>query len=142
MPLKIADINDFDLVYSMALKFANSSTYNKYIDEEKLKGLVNNFLSAPNEQSVVLLYDDVGMLAAMAQPVLFGSEYIATEFAWWVEPEYRSKGVGDQLEEAFYQWAKRIGCKLATMACYDEKTLEHFKKKGWTPFEYAVIKEL
>lgn len=142
MSLKIASPEDFDLVYSMAIKFAKSNELSKYVEEDKLKALVENFLTSPNEEKIILLHGEVGFLAGMIQPILFGSAPQACEIAWWVDPEYRSKGVGKILEEAFLFWAKKLNCKLASMACYEQRTLKYLESNGWKPYEYAVIKEL
>jgi len=142
MSLKIATTEDFDFVYSMVMKFAQSNELSKYVEEDKIKSLVENFLTSPNEEKIVLLHGEVGMLAAFIQPILFGSTRQACEIAWWVEPEYRNQKVGDVLKEAFVFWAKKLDCKLASMACYEERTLKYLERDGWKPFEYAVIKEL
>jgi GNAT superfamily N-acetyltransferase len=142
MSLRIASQDDFDLVYSMALKFALSNELSKYVEEDKIKALVEDFLASPNEQKIILLHGEVGFLAAFIQPVLLGSAPQACEIAWWVEPEARSQGIGKILEEAFVFWATKLGCKLVSMACYDERTVKYFEKVGWKPYEYAVIKEL
>jgi GNAT superfamily N-acetyltransferase len=139
--MKIATPEDFDQVFNFCKNF--SSTLNKTVDEDKIKTVVNDFLSAPNEQKIVLLKDGEGMLAAFVTPMLINNDPIATEVAWWVEPKFRDKNVGKELVEAFEYWAKKLNCKYTSMACFADYDVSKFYESiGYKLHEKSYIKEI
>lgn len=142
MSLRLATLEDYDIVMSMTKKFAASIELSDYVEEEKLIALVTDFLTTSDDLKIVLLYEDKGMLAAFIQPFTLGSVPMAVEFAWWVEPDARKAGAGKALAEAYEFWAKKLGAKLSTMACYDEQTGKFYEKNGYRLSERAYIKEL
>jgi GNAT superfamily N-acetyltransferase len=140
--LRIANESDFELVFSMSKKFAATLQHSELVENGKLSSLINAFLTEGNDQKIVLLYGDQGMLVAFLQPFTLGSAPMAVEFAWWVEPEARKSGAGKALAEAYEFWAKKMGAKLSTMACYDDQTAKFYEKNGYSLYERAYIKEL
>lgn len=140
--LKIANLEDLELVSDMALSFSSSIAFSEYTDAQTVRNLVESFLTADNSEKVVFLHGDEGMLAAVAQPFLLGTVKMASEIAWWVKPESRGKNIGQELVEVFEAWAKKLGCPIATMACYDEKLGKFYEKNGYKLHELAYIKEL
>ena len=140
--LKIATIDDLSLVLDLSMKFANAIPYKDYIDEEVVKATLTDILTGDKDRKICLLYGEVGFITGVAAPFMFGTDLLATELAWWVEPEYRSKKVGLELLEAFEFWARKIGCKLISMACLDEKVAALYESKGYTLYERAYLKEI
>jgi len=134
-----ADMMDFDYVYDLALKFAKE--YTSHYDEETVKDLVTHFLTSPGK--FVVLCRGKGMIAGMADPFVLNNKLImATEIAWWVEPEYRDQGLGQQLINCFEFYAKAIGCNLITMVSLDDQLGNYYSKNGYKLFERAYVKEL
>jgi GNAT superfamily N-acetyltransferase len=140
--LKIATLEDFDTVFDLAMKFSKASNYDKFVDPEKVKGMINIFLTADQTDKLILLYGDVGMLVAATTPFIFGGQKMATEIAWWVEPSERKNGVGDQLLQAFEHWAKKIGCKMVTMTSLDDNVGKFYETRDYVLYERAYFKEI
>lgn len=138
--IRIATVEDFDLVVSMALKFAETTPYKALCDTEVIQGIVATFLQGDPSEKIVLLYEDKGFLIAAITPFTFGTELVATEIAWYVEPDARSTGAGDALVEAFEFWADKLGCGVKTLAFMDKDLSKYMKKKGYVPYETAHYK--
>lgn len=140
--LRIATIEDLDVCVEMGMKFAEASPYSKYTDKEYITNLITGILNASNEESIILLYEDYGMIGASKVPFPFGPISVATEIAWWVDPEHRNKKVGKELKDAIEFWAQKVGCTIMTMITLDEKLGAYYEKDGYTLAERAYIKEL
>lgn len=140
--IKIATIEDIDIIVSMAMKFISESNYKNYGNEIALRALVERVLNAPDEDSIVLLYEDKGMIAGITSQFLFGTFKSATELAWWIDPEHRKSRLGSELLEAFEYWAKKVGCKLITMISIDDNVGKYYEKKGYVLQERTYTKEL
>lgn len=141
--MKIATLSDSDLVFKFVKNFYTTISLVDLVEEEKIKQIIHNFLSSSPNERIVLLNGTEGMLAGFVQPFLFGSAPIATEIAWWVEPEARMKSVGKELVEAFEFWAKKLNCKYVTMACYADNDIGKFYEKiGYKLHEKTYFKEI
>ena len=142
MGLRVADREDSELIVEMAMKFLNSTRYAVLMSEEQIKSVVDFFLISPNDKSIIFLYDKIGMLVGTTSPLLFSGPPIATEIAWWVNPEDRGTNVGKELLDAFENWAKYMGCKAVTMSCLDDRVGKFYEKNGYVLSERAYIKDL
>lgn len=140
MGLRLATIEDAELILDMSNKFLQSIEYSKYADAGKMKDLVQFFLTSSDK--TVILYDNLGMIAAMVNPFLFGVKLVAAEVGWWVEPEHRRSKIGQELLWAFEQWGKQSGCTLATMTSLDDDIGKFYEKNGYRLYERTYIKEL
>lgn len=141
--LKLASLEDIDLVMSMAMKFAESTDLGKYADRASIEALTRQFLSSPPEERIIILHGEAGFIAGLVQPFMLGTVKLATELAWWVEPAYRKKKVGKELVEAFEFWAVNIArAKLISLACYDDEVGKFYEKNGYRLFERAYMKEV
>lgn len=141
--LKLATLDDLDLVMSMAMKFAESTDLGKHTDRASIEALVRSFLSSPQEEKIIILHGEVGFIAGLVQPFMLGSVNLATEFAWWVDPEHRKKKVGKELVEAFEFWAVNVAhAKLISLACYDDEVGTFYEKNGYRLYERAYMKEV
>lgn len=138
--IRIATLDDLELVMDMALKFANASPYKDLCDEAKIREIVIAFLTADPSEKIILLYEDKGFLVAAVTPFVFGTVRVATEISWWVEPEYQAQGIGDKLVEAFEFWADKVNCKVKTLAFMDKDLSKYMKKKGYEAYETAHYK--
>ena len=141
--LKIATIEDLPLVSRMAQSFIESSPYNRHFDMGMVDGVLTQLsTSEDSRKGIVLLYGEVGMLAGMSSPFIYGPHYMATELGWWVEPDARKSGAGKELIKAFEEWARRVGCTLITMISLDDTVSQYYEKNGYVLTERAYMKEL
>lgn len=140
--LKIATIEDYSIILKLISNFYSTLPTSALFNKDKIEGIIKSFLVAPKEEKVVLLHGEVGLLAAMIQPFHFGIDPIATELAWWVEPEARKNNVGKELVEAFEFWAKKLNCTYIAMSCYADVDLGKFYQSlGYALHEKTYIKE-
>jgi len=143
MSLRIATAEDFDLVFSMAKKFVESTDYNEHADDEAIKRLITEFLNSDNTDKIILLYGFEGMIAGLAFPFIYGKDKMVTELAWWVEPESRGNETGAKLLEAFEYWAREVvKAKLVTMISLDDKVGKFYEKNGYALQERTYMKVL
>ncbi len=79
--------------------------------------LIDACIAAPDRLMLVLEVDGVarGMLAAQASMHPFTAVTVATEIAWWVEPEHRGRQTLGMLT-AYERWAAQRGCVAVHLA--------------------------
>lgn len=142
MSLRLATVEDIPLIKKMADKFISNSPFSKLKDENTIETLIQNFVNGDKENVLVILYEDIGMLAAIRIPFMFGSIYQASEIAWWVEPDKRGNKAGKALMEAFEFWAKKVGCSLITMGCLTEEVGKIYAKNGYKLYVNTYAKEI
>ena len=140
--IRIAGLSDIDQVTEMAMKFATTTNYADFVVESKVKEVVKSMLEKNIMEAIVLINDGVGLIAGTVIPFTYGHALMATEVAWWVDPEHRKTKAGIELLEAFEHWAKTVGCKLITMSCLDNKIAKYYTKKGYHLTERAYMKEI
>lgn len=141
--MKIATEEDKQEILEMAMKFMAVSGYQDYADEDVIATLINNFLTGKQNEMIILLQPGVGFLAGMSSPFVFGQHLIASEVAWWIEPDRRKEGTGAELVEAFEYWAKNVaGCTMITLTSLDDSVGKFYEKKGYKLYERAYMKEL
>lgn len=139
--VRFATEEDVDNIVTMAMKFADSSSYKGMMDENKIRAIVESLVKMNKKEGTILICEG-GFLAAMTNPFMFGLDYIATEIAWWVDEDKRQTGLGTDLLRAFEEWAKHIGCKYATMISLDDKLGNLYERMGYKLYERAYMKEL
>lgn len=141
--MKIATMEDFDVVKDLVVEFIKSTDHiSKYAEEDYIDVFLRSMLMASPQTDIILLSDG-GFLAGKAVPFTFAPIIVGQEVGWYVHPENRGKGEGKQLLEAFEYWAKNVaGCSLINMGSLDDEVGEYFKKKGYELSERAYIKEL
>lgn len=115
-------------------------------DEEHMRKLADSFSQNIRTHIILLLvYKDtpVGFLAAQAaEHPLYPSSKFAFEISFYVEPDHRKKHSW-ALVEAYEEWAKACGCKMATLSHPGIPALEkHYLSKDYQPVEYIHYKEL
>jgi len=141
--MHVAQPNDFDKIKEYGLEFIKQTEHiSKFYTVEYVDALINSMLSAPPESDIILIADG-GMIMGKAIPSFLGPYLIATEIAWYVTPEARGKGIGEQLRLAFEYWAEHISkCSAIQMGSLDEDMGKYFEKKGYKLCERAYIKEI
>ena len=67
------------------------------------------------------------------------------EMFWWVDPEFRGE-IGLKLYREFESEAKKLGAERLLMAYMNnsdpDRLAKFYKAKGFTPWEYHVIKDI
>jgi GNAT superfamily N-acetyltransferase len=140
--MKIATHEDFDTIYEMAMHFLEASPYKDLGDKDTIAVLIGDILnSAPSER--IIVFSEGGFIVGAVTPFLFGPYRLATEVAWWVEPEHRGNGEGLKLLEAFEYWAKNVAqAKLISMSSLDKTVEKYYRKSGYKLYERAYMKVL
>ena len=72
----------------------------------------------------------IGYLAGYAHRTFYAGGSIAWVDEIWVEPEYRGRGTGRELMDAFESWASRRGCVQAALAT--RGAAPFYEKIGYT----------
>lgn len=125
--IKIAELQDKDLVVSLAMK--------------RVEELADQFLQAPKEEKIVLTYGEDAILVGMVFPTHLG--YLATDVLWYVVPEKRGTGIAGELLDAFEFWAAKVGCSLISMTTLNPSSgKSFFEKRGYIAQELAYTKQL
>lgn len=83
-----------------------------------------------------------GMLGALLAPAFFSPRSVlAHEAFWWVDPGYRSAGVGRGLVRALREWAKGAGATHIWLVAHDGGTPDAaealYASEGLRPVERA-----
>ena len=131
----LADDVDTEELVPLILNFKNASPYkDEPINMEALKAVFDQGIC------FILLADDkiVGfLLAAISNfhPFL-GLTSIATELAWWVEPEHR--GHGKKLLEAFLMWSEEFD--YVVLSGLDDSLGKLYESYGFTKNEVSYLK--
>lgn len=140
--IRKATIEDVNALTEMGIKFGEASPYKDYFTKDKVRTIAD--LCAQNLIDFVAFIDDQnkGMIVGHASKFLLGEVKVATEIAWWVNPEDRKTSVGKELLEAFEQWAKDEGCKIISMISIDETLGTYYEKCGYKLTERSYMKVL
>ena len=79
--------------------------------EKAAQSIVHMVIKNPNGFGL-LAYDGdvpVGMIAGSIAPYFFGRGSLASDFVWYVEPEYRGSRTAIRLLKEFKSWATAMG---------------------------------
>jgi len=139
--LRIATPEDEDLVVELTTKALNTTRYAPLSDQDSIRTLAKNVLSSGQDERIILLYKDYGMIAAAVIPFLFGLSKTAVVLGIWVEESERGNKAGKELIEAIEYWANKLGCKSLTLSAVNGKMKKYFKKLGYSEYEVAMVKE-
>lgn len=141
--IRRATIDDLPSILRMSEDFHQASPYrNIPFNKEFLAQNVQAILINPLFSLFVAEDHNgnlVGMLAGVITQKLFSPEPAAGELVWWVDPEYRSNGIGPELHQSFQAWAISKGCSSISMVLLEDENLElidkMYKNMGYTPTE-------
>lgn len=140
--MKIAEIEDLDTILAMGKKFIAATGYKDFADEAYIKDLIEHYIKSSRDTSIIIL-DDFGFIAGTVSVFPFGPGKIASETAWWIDPDSRGENRGVKLMEAFEYWAKNIAqCDFISMTSLDKDVEKIYKKKGYKLYERAYMKVL
>jgi len=98
--IRLAEEKDFDCILDMAEIFWGHTQFSEPYDREHFL----NMILIAYDHGLLIVADDgeiCGFIAALKTPLICSKEsFMATELAWWVNPEKRGKMYGVQLISA------------------------------------------
>jgi GNAT superfamily N-acetyltransferase len=143
--LRLGTINDIDDVETLTRAFISEYQIPVTFDREVLE---RNFRASQGSSDtvVILLRKEekaVGFIVGFANSPLFSGDKIATEAAWYVQPEHRGRG-SLKLLQAYEYWAKNVAkVKLIQMLHLGDERLDKlYERKGYRKSEVCYIKEV
>lgn len=126
--LKLATEQDASSVLAIAEELHQNSVYSSYtpLDRDRVVELFLKSLQlAPDRQVTLLLLSDedvVGLLAVGLTEMLYSSDPIATEIAFWITPSHRNYRSLKIMLDAYHYWAKKVGCKALLIGKIKDST--------------------
>ena len=141
MFLKILEQSDLERFIVLCKKFFDNSPYeDKSFSYEKVKDLAQQIIDSDKSESIVILLHDgeqaQGFIVGLTSETPFGTDKVAVELAWWVEPEYRGTRKSLELMKAYEAWARKVGCQIVQMGYIEnsspEKLAEIYNRNGYT----------
>jgi len=150
MIVRRASMLDMEALIRMGTQFLAYAPQGKHfaINESEMVASWTRLLSSP--QVVVFVGDRDGTACAMLVGVVGSmwfapSVLMASELAWWVEPEVRGSPIAIRLIRAYEQWATESGASFIAMASLSLDSGPDvgrlLKKLGYTQAETTHIKE-
>lgn len=146
--LALAKLDDVDILVEMAEKFhkesQNSQTFDLGITRDNIIGAIKD-----RESWLVLILQSegkpVGMLIAVTVPSLFGSDKLAVELSWYVEPEYRATKKSLEMLKMYEYWAENLMhvdlISLSSLGTLSEDRLDKlYTRLGYKKEENTYVK--
>lgn len=149
--LKLATKEDVADIVLMAQRFhASSNQEDQPFDEHKVYSFIDALLSSGGTRSIIILAcnDEMpfGFIVGVINENLFNRDLVATELAWWVEPEFRKTPDSIKLVEAYEYWASMMGARQShltvTTSANHDVLCRFYKNRGYTHKETSFIKDL
>lgn len=139
--MRLANLNDLPELVNMGMSFAEHSDYKDIADEETISQTIQIFLNSPQYERMILIEEGKAMLGAAISPSLYSKDRVATEVFWWVNPEFRKEGIGNELLSAFEYWAKQIAkADMIAVSTLNDSVEELYLKKGYKAVEKTYMK--
>lgn len=123
----------------LALSFAAESAYARFVNANP--GQVGRYVDFVLERGAFFVAERegeiVGFIAGfLAQEHPVSGECIASECAWYVEPQHRHGTLGVRLLDAFEGWALSHGAERVEMiAPYASDVGAFYQRRGYEPVE-------
>lgn len=115
-------------------------------DSKHVMKMVEYFVDSEETLSIVLEVDGeiVGCLGASVGPSFLSEDLIANEALWTISKEYRESGYGNNLWEAYEDWARSKGAIMmnGSRLSNNEYTGSILESKGFVQSEVTYIKNL
>lgn len=147
-PTRLATEEDIPSLVKMSMDFHATSTFAEFgeADESKLEEFIKSLIDLqPTGQTLVLVLDlgsgPQGMIVATSNEVMFSRDKIATELAWWIDPEVRGGGYSKILLEGYEYWSANIAkCKYRSMSSLMSYDIDTFlTNRGYMPVEASFL---
>ena len=111
--IREAELKDLKSVTDMAFNFSQSLKLPFEPSEYDLMMTAKTLIE--DDKSVVLIAEK-GVVAGTIEPLFINRQHwILQERGWWVEPEARKQGLGDQLRKALEDWGFENGASIISM---------------------------
>lgn len=148
--LSLAQNTDLEEFVRLGKEFHKESPFYSLTDysQQKMLQLFETAMISKHTQVLILLLKEenrsVGMLVGMVGSPVFSDDLIASELAWFIEPEYRGSRKALQLVYAYEEWARRMGCKNVSMSLLTTLTdaSKTYERLGYTKTEISYLKAL
>lgn len=134
---------DMDRLIEMGQRFVAETEYAGLIkaDPERITETVMRIATNPDGAIFVSGNGSVtGMIAMLIYEHPFSGERMASEMAWWVEPEARGSGV--KLLRAAEEWARERGAVAVQMVAPTERVGALYSRLGYKAFETSYQRRL
>lgn len=141
-----ATLKDLKDIMVLGKEFAEEAPNQYEWEEAKVHQVLHNLIEDPNGCILVLEVDNkiVGAILFSVNQMLFTSELIAAELAWFVNKEYRGKASSTKLIKEYERMCKEVGITKVLMSditgLQELNTL--YTKLGYAKVETTYIKEL
>ena len=126
--LKLAELPDKGVFLELVKDLYNESVYSSIspFDQEKVeKMLLDSFEAEQKDICTVLLMEGketIGLMTMSHTDLSFMENgKVAIELAFWIKPEHRDFGSYRKLMQAYFYWAKQIGCSAAFVGKLKDK---------------------
>ena len=140
--VRLAKTEDIESVVNSVSGFMKESKHSPFSINKAIESWTTFISSGMGE--MFILDDFHGALGGVCYPDPHRDCLVASEFFWYVKPEYRGKG--GALLEAFEAWAKEKGCSRVIMThlsdSMPESLKKYYTKKGYELLETNYIKEV
>lgn len=151
MTLRVATISDYHVLMEMARKFYETTPYAGVVeyDDSKMSDVIMGIVENPKDRIAILALDvnerPVGMLCAQVTETLFNRKRVASELAWWMDPEHRRSRLSIEMINAFEYWAREIaGCAYTQLATVETPQVQQIQKfyerKNYNIYERCFLK--
>jgi RimJ/RimL family protein N-acetyltransferase len=147
--VRVAGLEDMPEIIEMSRQFYLDSDYPANIfDPERVE---ETLLSLDGTPHVIILALDgdrpCGMLIGVLAQLSFSRLTVATELAWYLEPEFRRTRKAFDLLNAYEHWAKNVvnaDCiqMVALSALNPEKLQKLYERRGYQKMEETYVQWL
>lgn len=128
-----------ETVVSLGREMHRNSTFRTLAySQSEFRGFLDAIIELPHLQGFVAREGEqtVGFVLCGVQKTFFGPDMVAVEFALYVDPEYRSKGVAKQLVRSYVDWALAKGARRVnagnSAGTPDEAYVSLMQREGFT----------
>lgn len=143
MTVRTATTDDVPRIVEMGVRFVADSEFWR-IGPASPEKIVKLVLSIIDGGGVFVAEDNgrvIGMLCGCLVDHPMMDSIVASELAWWVEPEHRGTA-GARLLAAFAAWAHDRGADVVHMVAPNARVAAHYRKRGLTEMETSFIRRI
>lgn len=133
-------------MHACAQQFYSSSEFLGHFDIDRFTQVWTNLFQMG--MGVIFLMESDGQISGaiggMVHQDLYGHDFVAEEFFWFVRPDARGSGI--RLYGEFEKWARQNGASRIQMVhlldLMPEKVEAFYRRAGFTPIETRYSKKL
>jgi len=145
--IRKATEEDLPIILNMCRTFWKETRYTEEFDPDHTLAMIEMALDHGLLAVVEGNSEILGFCAAVKSPLLASREaWMATELAWWINPEHRTNGHGLELLAAMENLARDEGVKyfnvVSMQSSNPESANKLYIKTGYTLNEIVFTKEL